>query len=79
MRQQLLQLPEEPWALRVIHGQLWQCMGPGGIDIFDDDLQQQRIIDAKELGVVTDAAALPNGDIVIASDTGLHHCSSHGI
>ena len=70
-------LPSKPGGLRVINQQLWCCCADAGIVVFDSELQQQRTTPAGDMGEVCDVAQMSNGDVVIASRTGLYH-SSHG-
>ena len=63
-------------GLRVINQQLWCCSGDAGIVVFDSELQQQRTIQAGDVGYVHDVAEMSNGDIVITARTGLYHSSN---
>ena len=66
-------LPGRPQTLRVIKRQLWACCLDAGIVVFDRELRQQRVLwqDAGN-GSVFDVAEMRNGDVVVATDTGLY-------
>ena len=66
-----------PFSLRVIKRQLWACCLEYGVVVFDRDLKQLRTVPYnKTTGWVHDAAAMSNGDVILATDKGiyqLHH------
>ena len=66
-------LPGRLGGLRVINQQLWCCCCSAGIVVFDSELQQQRIIPARDMKYMHDVAEMSNGDVVIAAGTGLYH------
>ena len=68
-------LPARPQALRVINQQLWCCCGVDGIVVFDSELQQQRTIPSPDLSIVYDVAEKSNGEVIIATHSGLYHSS----
>ena len=68
-----------PHALRLIHGQIWQCVYTNGIIIYNNDLEIQKEIAAKEMYACVDVATMSNGDVVVASEKGLFHCPINGI
>ena len=74
--QQQVKLGGLPQSLRVINGQLWACCLDVGIVVLDSELQQQRVIQRDDF--VYDTTALPNGDVIMAADTGLYHTNSTG-
>ena len=63
-------------SLRVIKQQLWCCCFDAGIVVFDSELQQQRIIPARDMKYMHDVAEMSNGDVVIAALNGLYHSSN---
>ena len=70
-----------PWhaGLRVINQQLWCCCGFAGIVVFDSELQQQRTVPRGDMDKLHDVAAeMSNGDVIIASGTGLYHVCRGG-
>ena len=65
-----VKVPTPTRSLRVINQQLW-CCHRDGITVFDQDLQQQRIMPSGKMGECHDVAQ-SNGDILIAAENGLH-------
>ena len=59
----------------VINQQLWCCCYLEGIVIFDTELNRQHTI---PMDNVKGVAELSNGDVVIATRTGLHHAEVTG-
>ena len=69
------ELPDRcrPKSLRVISGQLWCCCWTGGIIVYDSELRINQTIQAGDMSIVYDVAAINNDDVLIAAYNGLFH------
>lgn len=68
-----------PCTVRFINGHVWCCGYDDGIAIYKEGLQTPcRRIKRRELSAVRDVAQMSNGDVIAASNSGLHHLSPTG-
>ena len=66
--------------MRVIKRQLWACCLEYGVVVFDRDLKQLRTVPYnKTTGWVHDAAAMSNGDVILATDKGIYQLHGDGM
>ena len=72
-------LPSRPKSLKLINQQLWCCCGWSGIVVFDIKRHHQFNIARGEMGKVYDVAQMSNGNVLIATPSGLYHTDATGI
>ena len=76
-RHQSVDIPNYPRCLRNVGNQLYQCHD-GGILVYDTNLKQVKNKPNGHMHWVFDVCHMPNGDLVVATDTGLYHTKTNG-
>ena len=76
---QSVEMPKHnyPDCLRNIGNLLYQCHFRG-ITVYDTELNQVKQMEMNDKDGVNDVCAMPNGNLLVASDNGLYHYDANG-